>query len=1174
MTLDPRALPAYARRVLDLAETDPQLRELMPDGAVEEALGRPDLSFEQALATVLDTYAERPALGERGYDIALGDSGRHVRAWNPWFRTITYGELHGQITGLASSWRHQPRHRVDPGDFVCVLGTTSIDFVTIDLACAFAHAVSVPLQGTMGAANLDRILHDTTPTTVAATVAELSLAAELVAAHPSVRSLVVIDSDERVDDEREAIEAAAETLGRSRSSAALVMLAELVARGAAEPWTPLPPAPEGNDRLALLVHSSGSTGTPKGAVLTERLARAPFSRAPVPVPVVRLCFAPMAHTAGRGSPYGALAHGGTAFFTARPDLSMLFEDMRLVRPTESFAFPRILEMVHRAFQGDVTRRVNSGIDPAKASADVMAEMRDTFLGDRISLLTVGGAPTPPALARFTAECLPVEISDRYGSTEVGQVTENGRIMRPPIIDYRLRDVPELGYHTTDEPYPRGELCLRTATAISGYFNRPDATAALFDEDGYLLTGDIMEERGPDHLVYVDRRHDVLKLSQGEFVAAGALRTAFEDGSDVIHQIYLYGTSVRSYLVAVVVPDAEAVRRVLGERPRDGALKELIRAELNEVGATAGLKAFEIPRDFLVEPEPFTHENDLLTSLHKPRRPNLERKYGGRLEALYDELERRQRDELDALRGGGDSLDVLEKIGRALEASLGLEHVDVHRPYGFTELGGDSLGAVAFSELLEDLFGVEVPVTTILSPAGNPVRWARAVEAALRHEGSPATFSAVHGRGTRELRAADLGLDAFLDADALRDTPGSEPPTAPRTVLLTGATGFLGRFLCLEWLEELAATGGTLVALVRAADEPAARSRLDAAFASDPALLERFRALARDRLRILPGDVAEPRLGLTARDHDRLADEVDRIVHPAALVNHVLGYESLFGPNVAGTAQLIGLALHRRQKRIDFVSSAAVRPFLDRSAGPQDEWPLSPQIVLTGRYGSGYGASKWAAELLLHDAHRRFGLPVDIHRGSMMLPHRHYRGQINPDDVFTRLLHSVITTGLAPRSFYFPGPDGSRARAHYDGLPVDFVAAAIVRLGAQAHRDVRTLHVSNFHVDDGYSLDMFVDWIEQAGYPIRRIDDHGEWLRLFEERLRALPEDERNRSSLAVLDSLRRPDDPSGRAARGTRFREALDAVPGGGLAPPHLTREFLGKCLDDMRRLGLLPAPA
>ena len=137
----------------------------------------------------------------------------------------------------------------------------------------------------------------------------------------------------------------------------------------------------------MLLHSSGSTGTPKGAIIPERHAKFQLRRAPVPVPIVRLCFAPMNHLLGRAQVFIAFARGGTAYFTAKPDMSTLFEDFRLVRPTEAAFFPRVLEMIHRHYLSEVARRTGRGDGDAEAvSAQVMEEMGTTFLGDRISMI--------------------------------------------------------------------------------------------------------------------------------------------------------------------------------------------------------------------------------------------------------------------------------------------------------------------------------------------------------------------------------------------------------------------------------------------------------------------------------------------------------------------------------------------------------------------------------------------------------------------------------------------------------------------------------------------------------------------------------------------------------------------------------------------------------------------
>ncbi len=1181
MTTAPSELPPPALQILEMAKNDPQLQELMPDPAVERALDRPGLSLQQLIDTVLTGYAGRPAFGERAYDAGVDPAtGRRHRVYLPRFDTISYQELRNRITSLATTWRRHEQHRVQPGDFVCILGFGGTDYLTVDLACAYAQAVSVPLQTTLATADLDGIFTDVAPTAVAATVDDLVSAAKLAGAHPSIRSVIAFDYDERVDGDRDQFAAAQTELAQTRSKAELITLRELVGFGDFEAWEPLAPNDEGDERMAMIVHSSGSTGTPKGAIITERSAAATWARVGPLLPNVKVAFAPLNHVMGRSTVFNTLVRGGTCFFTAKSDLSTLFEDLRLVRPTDIVFFPRVLEMIHRHYLSELVRRaIGGGVDVEAVRAEVREEMRTSFLGDRVALMMVGSAPTTPEVRQFIEETFRVPLRDGYSSTESGgTMTSSDRINRTHVLDYKLRDVPELGYYTTDTPYPRGELCVKTRVSTPGYFKRPEATRALYDEDGYLLTGDIMEERGPDHVVYIDRRSDVLKLSQGEYVAVGTITNAFESGSAVIHQMHVYGNSARSYLLAVVVPNLDVasalVGQVVGQGSGEEALRALIRSELKKVAEAENLKSFEVPRDFIVELEPFSRENGLLSSVSKRLRPALQAKYADRFEQMYVELEQKQNDGLIALQDPNSELSVLEKVGQALEAALGVQDIDVDEPLSFVDLGGDSLGAAAFASLLNDVFGVELPVNSILSPAGNPKRWAQAIEAALaqEHSGLP-TFEHVHGKGARQLLSSQLDLSAFIDAQTLRAAPIEAPPEVSSSVLLTGATGFLGRFVCLEWLERLSPSGGKVICLVRAADHAAATRRLAAAFAGpDPTLEQRFAELAGDHLEVVVGDVAERRLGLSATDFDRLAGEVDRIVHVGALVNHMLDYEDLFGPNVAGTAELVRLALTTRQKRIDFVSSVATTYLLDRTLGNGEHTPLRSKIALSHHYGNGYGASKWAAEQLLHAAHRRFGLPVNIFRGDMMLANRRYRGQINVPDVFTRLLYSVILTGLAPKSFYKLEADGSRPAAHYDGLPVDFIAGAIVGISADAHGEVRTFHALNHHHDDGLSLDVFVDWIESAGYRVERIEDHTEWLRQFEAKLRALPEDKRHRSSLTVLESLSHPYPAGEEMIDSKRFQDAVTELAVGPDVP-HLDREFIQKCLADMRTLDLI-APA
>ena len=191
------------------------------------------------------------------------------------------------------------------------------------------------------------------------------------------------------------------------------------------------------------------------------------------------------------------------------------------------------------------------------------------------------------------------------------------------------------------------------------------------------------------------------------------------------------------------------------------------------------------------------------------------------------------------------------------------------------------------------------------------------------------------------------------------------------------------------------------------------------------------------------------------------------------------------------------------------------------------------------YANGYGNSKWGGEVLLREANEQFGLPVSVFRCDMILADTSYAGQLNLPDMFTRMMLSLVATGVAPHSFYELDADGNRQRAHYDGLPVEFIAEAISTLGVHVHEGFETYHVMNPY-DDGIGMDQFVDWLVEAGYPIRRVDAYADWLQRFETTLRALPEKQRNASLLPLLHNYQSPGAPDQRVDRPDR------PVPGGG----------------------------
>ncbi len=142
-------------------------------------------------------------------------------------------------------------------------------------------------------------------------------------------------------------------------------------------------------------------------------------------------------------------------------------------------------------------------------------------------------------------------------------------------------MPDLGYLLTDQPYPRGELCIKTRRLIPGYYKNPEATRGLFDDEGYMLTGDIVEQRGPEEVTWIDRRKNILKLSQGEFVSISRLEELYKAGSPFIQQVFIHGSSLHAYLLAVIVPEGTTD-------------KEVIRAELGRIAAREGLRGVRDP----------------------------------------------------------------------------------------------------------------------------------------------------------------------------------------------------------------------------------------------------------------------------------------------------------------------------------------------------------------------------------------------------------------------------------------------------------------------------------------------------------------------------------------------------------------------------------------------------
>lgn len=1117
----------YSTRLKSLSKSDSQLGALTPKREVHQAACEPGLPLDTVVSTFLEGYADRPALGERIYDVRTdARTGATLRVYRAAFATTSYGKLLARIQALAMAWRKHPQCEVKRDDHVCIIGYAGIDFSVIDIACAFAKAVTVPLSSGSSDSDLAEILSTVQPAVLATSILDVSLSVEHAIKHPSIKVVIVFEYDVRVTAELQALKEAQAKLRESSATARLFLLDDLIAYGEQIPFSFLPMEMGENEKTAMIIHSSGSTGKPKGACISARAMINTWQGQPEKLSRITVILAPFNHNMGRNEMYETLNAGGTAYFTLKPDMSTLFEDIRLARPTILVFFPRILELIYQHFLIETAKRFSLRGDSREvAEQEVTKEMGAWYLGNRLLFAAVASAPVSPKVKQFIAQCFDIHLANGYGMTETasGGLAMDGKVNRKIVLEYKLKDVKELGYLATDKPYPRGEFRVKTRFGIKEYYKQPEATAQLFDADGFLMTGDIVEELAPDHISIIDRKTNVLKLAQGEYVALGMLEKVFKENSVIISQIYLYGTSQRSYLLAVIVPDLNAVRETMKIDLAENELRQALRDEIHVIAKKERLKSFEIPRDFIIETEPFTQKNGLLSSVNKYRIPALKQKYAATLEAIYEKRDQDLRNELESLTKAGRPQGVKETLRELLQINIGGAIPKEADTKTFYELGGDSLAAAMFSMHIEEVFNVSLGGDVLLSPKGNILQWTKRIENARQRNaiGHPCDF--MHGEKVDVLHCEDLRPERFLGKSLVLhavELPKTSRP--PQTVLLTGASGFLGHVLCLKWLEELARIDGKLICLVRAGDDATARHRLDAKFAgAGESVWQKYRNLSRNTLEVLAGDTSEPLLGLNAVTFERLANETDAICHAGAMVNHRLSYRHLFAPNVQGTGEVLRLALTGKKKAIDFISTIGINGLLNKENVRDETAPLQSSLALSEKYAAGYIATKWASEHLLQRAHHEAAIDTHIFRCDIIMPDQHYDRLINGNDMLTRLLYSMIATKLAPKSFYGPHAGKDTSLPRFAGIPVNIVADAIIFARKTEKLDFCVYNACNY-LQDAASLDDFVDWMEKAGYILERESDYKTWHEKVEGKLDALPLEQKKLAMTSVLDAFADP----------------------------------------------------
>ncbi len=345
---------------------------------------------------------------------------------------------------------------------------------------------------------------------------------------------------------------------------------------------------------------------------------------------------------------------------------------------------------------------------------------------------------------------------------------------------------------------------------------------------------------------------------------------------------------------------------------------------------------------------------------------------------------------------------------------------------FFDLGGHSMRVGWLVVLVQDRLGIELPMRALYE-APTVAALARLIESGAADGAASLCYSP-------GLRLED---EARLPAELSPPAAAVDVTRTPASLLLTGATGFVGAFLLAELL---ATTPARVVCLVRAPDAAAALARLRRHLTG--------LGLAADldgRVDVVTGDLGRAHLGLAPATYDLLADSVDAIVHGGARVDHVRGYAEMVPANVIGTREILRLACHRRTKPVHFLSTlGTVYPPDHRATGVvREDAPAGPLGVLP----NGYMQSKCVGEAMVSLAASR-GVPTAIYRLGAITGHSR-TGACNPGDFTYSALRTTLDLGFA-----------DDLDADLTLTPADFAARALAALVTWPRALGRVFHVTH------------------------------------------------------------------------------------------------------------------
>ena len=530
---------------------------------------------------------------------------------------------------------------VGKGDRVALLCGDRPEWHIVDFACLHLGALDVPIYPTLLASQARAILADSGARAVVAENPEqLAKVLEVRGSCPEIKDVLLIDGDAPP--------------GVRTLASCTVELPQSEADAFLESCRPgVQP-----EDLATLIYTSGTTGEPKGVMLTHDnfVFDASSATGAMSWPTTGetvLAFLPLSHVLERLVDYCYFLNGLSIAYCGLLESA---EAMRRVRPLIFTAVPRFYEKVHDRVLHEVSEgpklkqslfrtALRVGLESVRTGRKgfryrvfdliVYSKIR-AALGGRIRFSISGGAPLPVFIGEFF-HAMGIKVLEGYGLTETSPVITVNRFddwklgtVGPPLPGVEVRIAPD------------GEILTRGRHVMRGFWNKPEATTAVLDPQGWLATGDIGELGADGFLRITDRKKDILVTAGGKNVAPQPIENQLS-ASPLVETAVLFGDR-KPYIVALMVPNFEALdawakqrglpaadRAALLERPE-------VAAAYQDVvdGVNANLARFETIKKFHLVAEPFTISGGQLTPTLKVKRRVIEQRFASLLAAMYEE----------------------------------------------------------------------------------------------------------------------------------------------------------------------------------------------------------------------------------------------------------------------------------------------------------------------------------------------------------------------------------------------------------------------------------------------------------------------------------------------------------------------------------------------------------